>query len=140
LLAQTKLSQAAAAHVNVAYTSASGLSPGNWLQQLRALLRPDKQGPEDFIIAHPDGHAWTSHYFWYTFLYPLLGLMQSLGNAYLSKYDESPGKELQKAFHGFNYFNTLRQTGRSVASKKRSDGLPHLPFKSCGTQLLASEP
>jgi hypothetical protein len=63
LLAQTKSSQAASADVIVAYTSASGLSPGNWLRRLRALLRPDEQGPEVFLIAHPDGHAWTSHFF-----------------------------------------------------------------------------
>jgi hypothetical protein len=48
-------------------------------------------------------------------MYPLLGLMRYLGNAYLSKYNETPGKELQKAFYGFN---TLRRTGRSVASKR----------------------
>jgi hypothetical protein len=28
--------------------------------------------------------------------------MRSLGDAYLSKYDETPGRELIKAFHGFN--------------------------------------
>jgi hypothetical protein len=48
--------------------------------------------------------------------------MRSLGDAYLSKYDESPGKELQKAFHGFN---TLQRTGRSVASKKRAQTARH---------------
>lgn len=117
LLAQTKSNQAAAADMIIAYTSASGLPPGRWLQRLRALLRADKQGPDSIILAHPDGRAWTSHFYRYTYLYPLLGLMRSLGDAYLSKYDETPGKELQKAFHGFN---TLRRTGRSVASKRRA--------------------
>jgi hypothetical protein len=59
LLAQTKLNQAAAADMIIAYTSDSGLPPGWWLR----------------------------------------------------------GKELQKAFHGFN---TIRRTGRSVASKRRA--------------------
>jgi hypothetical protein len=48
--------------------------------------------------------------------------MRSLGDAYLSKYDEPPGKELQKAFHGLN---TLRRTGRSVASMKRTQTARH---------------
>jgi hypothetical protein len=117
LLAQTKSSQAAAADMIVAYTSASGLSPGIWLRRLQALLRPDEQGPTRFILAHLDGRAWTSHFYRYTYLYPLLGLMRALGDAYLSKYDETPGKELQKAIYGFN---TLRRTGRSVASKRRA--------------------
>jgi hypothetical protein len=112
LLAQTKSCQAAAANVIVAHTSASGLSPGNWLRRLQALLSPDKQGPEDRSSRRS---RMDFPFFLYTFLYPLLGLMQLLGNAYLSKYDESPGKELQKVFHGFN---TLQQTGGSVTSKK----------------------
>jgi hypothetical protein len=73
LLAQTKSSQAAAADVIVAYTSASGLSPRNWLRRLGALLRSDKQGPEDFILAHSDGHAWTFHYFRYPFFVSFVG-------------------------------------------------------------------
>jgi hypothetical protein len=83
LLAQTKSNQAAAADMIVAYTSTSGLSPGTWLRRLQALLRPEEQGPDDFILAHPDGQAWTSHFYRYTYLYPLLGLMRSLGDAYL---------------------------------------------------------
>ncbi len=35
----------------------------------------------------------------------------------MNKYDETPGRELIKAFHGFN---TMHQTGRTVASKKRA--------------------
>jgi hypothetical protein len=42
LLAQTKSNQAAAADMIIAYTSASGLLPGRWLQHLWALLGADE--------------------------------------------------------------------------------------------------
>jgi hypothetical protein len=117
LLPQTKSNQAAAADMIAAYTSASGLPSGLWLRRLQALLQPDEQGPDAFILAHPDGRAWTSHFYRYKYLYPLLGLLPALDDAYLSKYDETPGKELLKAFYSFN---TLRRTGCLVASKRRA--------------------
>jgi hypothetical protein len=75
LLAQTQSNQAAAADMIIAYTNASGLPPGQWLQHLRARLRANEQGPDSIILAHLDGQAWTSHFYRYTYLYPLLSLM-----------------------------------------------------------------
>jgi hypothetical protein len=120
LLAQTKSSQAATADVVLAYTTASGLSLGDWLHLLYALLPTHKTGPDSFVLSFRDGRAWTSHHYRYMYMYPVLSLMRSLGDAYLSKYDETPGRELIKAFHGFN---TMRRTGRMVASKKRAPTL-----------------
>jgi hypothetical protein len=56
----------------------------------------------------------------YTNLYPVLFLLRSLGNAYLSKYNKSPGRDLIKAFLSFN---TMRRTARLVVAKKRAETL-----------------
>jgi hypothetical protein len=117
LLPQTQSNQATPADMIVAYTSALGLPPGLWLRCLQALLWPDEQGLDAFILAHSDGRAWTSHFYRYTYLYSLLGLWRALGDAYLSKYNEIPGKELLKAFYSFN---TLRRTVCLVASKRQA--------------------
>jgi hypothetical protein len=102
LLPQTKSSQAATADVVLAYQTASGLSLGNWLHQLAALLPAHESGPDSFVLSFRDGRAWTSHHYRYKYMYPVLSLMRSLGDAYLSKYDKTPGRELIQAFHGFN--------------------------------------
>jgi hypothetical protein len=104
------------ADVVMAYTSASGISLGRWFNRLEALLPTSECMPDAFIMAHRDGRAWSSHYYRYTHFYPVLGLMRSLGDPYLKKYDETKGNELIKAFHSFN---TMRRSARSIASKKR---------------------
>jgi hypothetical protein len=73
-----------------------------------------------FILSFRDGWAWSYHHYRYTYMCPLLSLMRSLGDAYLSKYDETPGRELIKAFCGFN---TMRRTGCTVAFKKQATTL-----------------
>jgi hypothetical protein len=116
LLAQTKSNQVATADVVMAFMSASGISLGQWLNRLEALLPDCEYRPDAFIMAHRDGRPWTSHYYRYTHFYPVLSLMRSLGDVYLQKYDETKGRELIKAFHSFG---TMRRSARSIASKKR---------------------
>jgi hypothetical protein len=116
LLCQTKSNQVATADVVMAYTSASGISLGRWFNLLEALLPMSECIPNASIMAHLDGRAWTSHYYKHTHFYPVLGLMRSLGDPYLKKYDETKGKELIKAFHSFN---TMRRSARSIAPKMR---------------------
>ena len=120
LLPQTKSSQAATADVVLAYRTASGLPLGDWFHRLAIWLPAQETSPDSFVLSFRDGWAWTSHHYRYTYMYPVLSLMRSLGDAYLSKYDDTPGRELIKAFHGFN---TMRRTGRTVASKKRDTTL-----------------
>jgi hypothetical protein len=120
LLAQTKSSQTAIADVVLAYKMASGLPLGDWFHMLVALLPVRETSPESFVLSFRDGRAWSSHHYRYTYMYPLLSLMLSLGDVCLSKYDKTPGRELIKAFHGFT---TMRRTGRTVASKKRATTL-----------------
>jgi hypothetical protein len=63
LLPQTKSNQEATAEVVMAYTSASGIYLGRWFNCLQALLSMSECMPDAFIMAHRDGHAWTSHYY-----------------------------------------------------------------------------
>jgi hypothetical protein len=116
LLPQTKSSQAAQADMVFAYTTASGLSLGTWLDRLERCLDPIQCTPESFVIAHADGRPWTSHFFRYKYLYPLLSLQRAAGDPYLSRYDESPGMGLIAAFWSFNVY---RRGARLQVAKKR---------------------
>jgi hypothetical protein len=112
LLEQTKSNQFSRADMEIAYTTASGLSAGKWYQRLYDLLPPDARQPRQFLFAHDDGRAWTSHYFRHHHFYPALFVKRELGDQYLSRFDD-----LRAIFWGFN---TMRRTGRSVAWKKRA--------------------
>jgi hypothetical protein len=118
LLPQAKSSQSATADVVLAYQTASGLCLGHWLRRLRSLLPPSHLQPTSYVLAHVTGQPWTSHYYRYSFFYPALYLLRALGNPYLGKYDESPGRELTKAIWSFN---TIRRTARTVVAKKRAE-------------------
>jgi hypothetical protein len=116
LLAQTKSSQARVVDMVIAYETNSGKNLGWWLQALSDLLPEYQRGPSDYILCHPDGSPWTSHFFRYTFVYPLLALQRTLGDAYLAKFDESPGKGLQENYWSFNMY---RHGGQNHVSRKR---------------------
>jgi hypothetical protein len=89
---------------------------GLGLGHLRELLPPELLTPENYILCHANGLPWTSHHFRYTYLYPLMCLQRSLGDPYLGKFDESPGKGLIQNFWSFNRF---RRGARSHVSRKR---------------------
>jgi hypothetical protein len=57
---------------------------------------------------------------------PVLSLMQALGHAYLRKFEEILGQVLIKAYRSFN---TMRQRGCTVASKKKAEKLSSLIFQ-----------
>jgi hypothetical protein len=117
---QTKSSQSRTVDMLIAYTTASGKSLGWWFEQLEELTALPSRGPKCFILCHPDGTPWTSHYFRYTHLYPLLSLQRSLGDRFLSKFDESPGKSLIANLWSFNMY---RRGARSHVSRKRPSNL-----------------
>jgi hypothetical protein len=117
---QTKSCQTRVVDMILAYTTASGKSLGLWLERLGDLLPPEMLTPDSYIICHADGSPWTSHYFRYTHLYPLLCLQRSLGDQYLSKFDESPGKGLIQNFWSFNMF---RRGARGQVSRKRPSNI-----------------
>lgn len=117
LLPQTKSSQTSTADVVLAYTTALGLSLGKWLHRLQQILPQQQLVPEAYVISHANGLPWTSHYYRHTYFYPALYILRALGDPYLARYDDSPGKELTKAIWSFN---TYRRTGRSIVSKRRA--------------------
>jgi hypothetical protein len=92
----------------IAYATASGLSLGWWINTLKANLPPDELAPEAFILAHPNGSAWTSHYYWHTFLYPALTVCRALGDLFLRTFDDSPGNTIPERIWSFN---TQRRSG-----------------------------
>jgi hypothetical protein len=116
LLLQTKSSQFAQADVVIAFTTASGLSLGTWLERLRAELTPAELDPAAFVLAKPSRAAWTSHYYRHRFLYPALYAFRDSGDAFLQAIDGSPGNSIPERFWSFN---TQRRSGRSEASRKR---------------------
>jgi hypothetical protein len=120
LLAQTKSEQVWTAGLVLAYRSAYGLALGPRLEMLRSITPPHLLTPDSFILCHSNGKPWTSHYVRYTRLYPALAVLRSLGDPYLSKFDEPPSKEIGRALWSFN---TYRRSGRTIVSKKRAETL-----------------
>lgn len=120
LLPATKSSQNRTADVPIAYTSASGLSPGAWLLRLRtALGHPvDWSTDTSLLFSHADGTPWTSLFFRTSYLLPFLTAQQLEGDAYLRPYDGSPGNALADAFWSFHVY---RSGGRTQVSIKRID-------------------
>jgi hypothetical protein len=120
LLAQTKSSQARVADMVIAYAIASGKNLGWWLSTLRNILPYPGQVPSSYVPCHPNGSPWTSHYFRYTHIYPLLSLQRSLGDVYLAKFDETIGKGLAENYWSFNMY---RRGGRNHVYRKRPSNL-----------------
>jgi hypothetical protein len=116
LLDQTKSSQFAIADIVIAFSTASGLSLGRWLQRLRSHLSAQELVSQAFVLAHPGGAAWTSHYYRHHFLYPALHLCRTCGDPFLRTIDDSAGNTIPERFWSFN---TQRRSGRSEVSRKR---------------------
>jgi hypothetical protein len=116
LLFQTKSSQAWTADVVIAFETASRLSLGAWLNQLRDLLPPEQLQDDEYIIAHEDGMPWTSHHYRHTYLYPAVYACRAAGEPFLQTFDDTPGNSIPEHCWGFN---TQRRSGRSEVSKKR---------------------
>jgi integrase len=90
---QTKSDRTQTADVVLAYTSASGLSIGLWYHRLRRACGGSPP-PTEHVFKHEEGAIWTSHYFRTTYLYPLLHILRSSGDPFLSAFDGSPGNSL----------------------------------------------
>jgi hypothetical protein len=121
LLEQSKSSQARVADMVIAYETAAGKNLGWWLSTLRNILPYPGRVPSSYVLCHPNGSPWTSHYFRYTHIYPLLSLQRSLGDAYyLAKFDETIGKGLAENYWSFNMY---RRGGRNHVSRKRPSNL-----------------
>jgi hypothetical protein len=116
LLPQTKSNQTAATDIVIAYTTSLGKSLSLWLKRLWALCPLAACLPFAYVLCHELALPWTSHYFWYTFVYLLLSVQRLLDNPFLQKFDKSPGKDLPEKFWSFNMYC---RGGRGVVSWKR---------------------
>jgi hypothetical protein len=121
LQAQTKSSQSRTADMVVAYATGSGANLGWWLDTLWDSLPYPQRVHSTFVVCHESGSPWTSHYFRYTYVYPLLvALQRTLGDPYLIKFDKTPGKGLAENYWSFNMY---QRGGRNHVSRKRSNNL-----------------
>jgi hypothetical protein len=95
---QTKSNQSRTADMVVVYETASGKNLVWWLAALWNSLPYSQHVPSTYVLCHSSGIPWTSHYFRYTYAYPLLALQRPLGDPYLRKFDKSPGKGLAEHY------------------------------------------
>jgi hypothetical protein len=116
LLLQTKSSQFAQVDVVIAFTTASGLSLGWWIERLCEDLTPAELVSDALVLSHANGATWTSHYYRHKFLYPALYACRAAGDPFLKTMDDSPGNTIPERIWSFN---TQRRSGRSEASRKR---------------------
>jgi hypothetical protein len=123
----------------IAYETASGKNLGWWLDTLWTTLPYPIRVPTAYIISHKDGSpSWTSHYFRHTHIYPLLSLQRSLGDAYLSKFDETLGKGLAENYWSFNMY---RRGGAQPCLPKTPEQSPSShSSRSCRAWPLAYQP
>jgi len=115
---ETKSSPFLTADVVLSDTFASGLSPLFWWKLLKteaAALSWDD--PDAFVFRHASGVPWTSSYFRYTHLYPLLRLQQQMGDPLLAPFNDEPGNTIEDKIYSFH---TYRRGGRSHVSRKRA--------------------
>jgi hypothetical protein len=120
LQAQTKSSQSRTADMVVAYATASGKDLGWWLAHLWLTLPQSRRILTAYVICHDSGLPWTSHYYRYTHVYPLLAVQRTLGDAYLAKFDETVGKGLIENYWSFNMY---RRGDRNHVSRQRASNI-----------------
>jgi hypothetical protein len=94
----------------VAYLTASGLSPGMWLQRLYDLTPSAERASTDFVFILDDGTRWTSHYYRHR-------ICRAQGGPFLNTMNDTPGNTVVNRLWGFN---TQRRSGHSEISKKRA--------------------
>jgi hypothetical protein len=119
LLEQTKSSQTRQADVWIAYTTVSGLSVGQWMNDLLQNLPPGTPA-DSYIFCHGNTDTqWTSRYFRTQYLIPSLLLQRAAGDKGLQMYDDTPGNSLLERFYSLHSY---RRGGRTRVSKVAETG------------------
>lgn len=119
LSAQTKSNRSRTADVVVAHTTASGFSPGFWIEHIMDLLHLDSEAcvdNDDFIFQHANGQQWNSRFFRTTFLYPSLQQQRTDGDTALRPFDGSRGNAIADKYYSMHSY---RRGARSQCSRKR---------------------
>jgi hypothetical protein len=115
LKTHTKSSPTEQADVVVASTTASGLSPQFWWEQV--LRTATDTSVDTYIFTTMNGIKFDSRHFRNTYLYPLLGLQRFHGEPTLQMYsDEDPSTSLSTAFFSMHSY---RRGGRTHVAKRR---------------------
>jgi len=115
LLESTKSDQTKQADLVLAYCTAAGVELGRWLGILRELSVQLGMGT-GLLFRHPDGTAWSSHYFRHNHLYPLLTLQRLAGDPFLRAFDGSPGNTIAEKFYSMHSY---RNGGRTSVNRRR---------------------
>ena len=112
-LAESKSSQTAKADIVIAYNTYGGLCPGLWLSRLYTISL-QLGYTNSFLFRHPNGDPWTSSFYRYTFLFPLLLLQRADGDPILSNL---PGADpLTTIMTAFWSWHSFRRGGRTHVS------------------------
>ena len=118
LLPETKSSRTVEADVVLSWRTSSGLLLGQWVCLLLSTL--DQLGfhsPSALLFRDPVSlRPWTSYFYRHQLLFPLLRLQRSAGDAYLSRFDGSPGNTFAD---NFTMFHLFRRSGRSHCRRHR---------------------
>jgi hypothetical protein len=120
LNAQTKSDRSRTADIVVAHTTASGMSPGFWMEHIMALLVLTADScldNDDLIFQHANGHQqWSSRLFCTTFLYPSLQQQRTDGDMTLHPFDGSRGNAITDKYYSTHSYC---RGARSQCSRKR---------------------
>jgi hypothetical protein len=119
LNAQTKSDRSRTADIVVAHTTASGMSPGFWVEHIMVLLDLTTDScldNDDLIFQHANGQQWSSRFFRTTFLYPSLQQQRTDGDVTLRPFDGSRGNAIADKYYSMHSY---RRGARSQCSRKR---------------------
>ena len=115
LLEATKGDQTRTADHIIAYTTASGLSPGTYFETAYS-LRPATARPSDYIFLTESGRRWNSYHFRETYMYPGLTRQWHNQDPHLRTFAPRSPEDLPKKFYSLHSY---RRGGRTHVSKKR---------------------
>ena len=115
LLESTKSEQTKTADHIVAYTTASGLSPGRMFDRVWN-LRGQGLNPDEYIFVTSQGEQWTSLHFRELYVYPYLYQQLASGDALLNTYAQSDPTLLRQRLYSLH---SWRRGGRTHVSRKR---------------------
>ena len=119
LLPETKSSRTLTADVVLAWTTSSGLLVGRFFELLLDIQTTlGRTAPDSILFQDPvSDQGWSSYSYRHHILFPFLREQRTQGDAYLRRFDGSPGNTL--ADH-FKMFHLYRRGGRSHCRRHRS--------------------
>ena len=115
LLESTKSDQSRTADHIIAFTTASGLSPGDAFLRVQS-LRGSNQGTDEYIFVTQTGARWNSTFFRENYVYPFLYDQLAQGDPLLRTYAKTDRTLLRRRLYSMH---SWRRGGRTHVSRKR---------------------